>query len=108
MRTGRLRDPAEIQSRTSGKDAYGGRLDTWAKLADVWAEIKSVGSKDVVVGHLERGTTDTEITIRRVAGVNTSCRVVAGVRTFEIVAPPIDKNQRGAEMLLLCKEVFDV
>lgn len=108
MRTGRLRNPAEIRSRTLGKDAYGGRLDTWVKLADVWAEIKPTSGKDVVAGHLERGTTDTEITIRWIAGVDTSCRVVAGVRTFEIVSPPIDKNQRSAEMVLLCKEVFDV
>lgn len=112
MRGGRLRNRVTICRRPTGRDTYGGVpkvvSSQLVEVASVWGELKQAGSAEIKDGVDERGISLFDVTVRYTTGITTDMYIKHDDRVFEIVAPPINLYNKSAEMVIKCKEVFDV
>ena len=104
MRAGILKHIITIQTPTRADDGMGGKTTTWTTLATVRAAIWPLKGTEAVEARKETGTITHRIRIRYLAGITAGCRVAFGSRTFELVAPPINMDERNRELELLAEE----
>ena len=101
---GLLRWSVSIQSYTSAWD-HGNETRTDTTLANVNAGLFwSSGSERMASGEVS-AETQLEVLIRYRTDVRANMRVLVGARTFEIVAPPVQDEERHRWTLLKCKEI---
>ena len=105
MHAGLLNKRITIQTRTSTQDASGQPLETWTTFATVSANIKPLVGRDYLAARQLVDELTHDVTIRYCSGILPKMRIKYGDRYFEIVAPPIDKDERREWMYLKCKEV---
>jgi len=105
MEAGKLRHPVTIQTPTRTKDDLGGYTETWATLTETWAWVSPVSGAyaERLVGAKVAAATTHLITIRYVAGVTTSCRIVFGTRTFDVRGIS-NLDERDKTLMLACEE----
>ncbi len=110
MRAGRLRHPIVIQVPTITRDAAGAEVTTWTELARCWAGIEPLSGRELIQAGAEQAEADVRIVLRYTTGITPRCRVVKEAtaseaeRVFQIIGPPINRNERGAELELRCVE----
>ena len=105
MKIGRMRHKVELHEVTKNQDGYGEQVPTYTKYDDVWAEIEPLTGRELLHAQQVSAELTVRIRIRYHGTVKSEDRVIYGDRTFEVVGPPINKDERGAEMILMCKEI---
>lgn len=105
MRAGTLRRRVTFQNQTKAGDAAGQRVETWANFATVWGSVQDVSGRELVRGGVAAGQATTVVRIRHRAGITNGMRAIVGPRTFEIIAPPIDRGGRHQDLEVLCREL---
>lgn len=99
MRAGRLNKRVTIQLNTPTQDSGGGMVDSWGDFATVWAEVKDLSGREFIAAAATNNAVQTKITIRYLAGVLPSMRVVNGSDTYKIESVI---GQDGRSLLLMC------
>ena len=102
---GQLDKQITIQVRTLDQDDAGQPTETWATFATVYANIKPLVGRDYLAARQLVDEISHDITIRYRRGIKPKMRILYLDRYFEIVAPPIDADERREWLYLKCKEV---
>jgi SPP1 family predicted phage head-tail adaptor len=103
MRAGLLRHRIQLQSRTLAANSLGEPIETWSTYATVSARISPLSGRERWAAMQHAAETTHRIEIRAKAGIKAEDRIIFETRTFRIDAI-LDKDERGIEMQLLCKE----
>lgn len=104
MRAGRLRHRITLQTRSATLDAAGNRPAAWTDDATVWGAVEPLSGRELIAAQAAQSEVTHKLTLRWRAGVTAAMRVAFGSRTFEILSLA-NRDERGAELTLMCKEV---
>ena len=99
MNAGRLDRRITIQSRTLTKDATGGRVETWADSAEVWAQRMPVSASESTLADAERPETRVRFRIRHMTLDATTNRIVYGGAAHEIIGIQEDGGRQSFLMV---------
>lgn len=106
MKAGKLRHKVTIQSRTLTADSYGGQTETWATFAaGVWAAVEPLTSSEQWRAQQAQASVSHRVTIRYLAGVEPTMRVLFGTRHLNIGSIR-NIEERNKELELLCTEAL--
>ena len=89
-----------VKSRTGERIEEG-----WADLATCWARVRSAASREFWEAQAAHAELTHDVTIRYRAGITADMRLRFSGRVFDIVAPPVDPEDRHAFLILKCREV---
>lgn len=103
MEAGKLRHSVILQRAVRTQDATGQSILTWGNLATVWARVNPTAVREYRDSKAVAGEVTHEITIRHYPGLLDTDRVLFGARVLN-VAGISNKDERGIEDMLLCKE----
>lgn len=108
MQAGKLRHRIAIQrpNRSQGTTFGDAKIESWTTIATVWAAIEPISSREALkADHVMSGITH-RIRMRGQSNlaVTSDMRVQFGTRIFQIEMPPINKDERGIELELMCTE----
>jgi SPP1 family predicted phage head-tail adaptor len=108
MRSGRLRQRITIQSRGEIRDADGGSVAAWADFAaSVPAEVVPLSGREFMSATAMQDEIQARITIRYLAGVIPSMRVVFDGLNYNIVAVLPDPTARRHINLMVNRGLND-
>lgn len=108
MFAGLLRHRVTIQRYTTTQNDYGEEVETWADLASRWAAVEPLSGREYF--DAQQVASDVSIRVRMRSDSVTDAltamdRIIHKSRTLEIVSPPINVNERGREIHLMCREL---
>lgn len=106
MEAGKLRHLVRIQEPMSVANEFGEPEIAWADFATVSAEIRPLTGRERFAAQQVNAEVSHRITLRFLAGVLATFRVLFGVRAFDIQAV-LNIEERNRELQLLCTERFD-
>jgi len=92
MQAGKLRNRITIQTYTDSIASNGETTKTWTTFATVFAEIRPISGRELVMAGKVQGELSHVIKIRFISGVLSKMRITDGTRTFEIVAAVPDRT----------------
>lgn len=104
MRAGDLRHRITIQEQIKTVDGVGGFDLEWTTYGTVWAAVWPVSAKEITSQGKPSGEITHKVRIRYLSGITDAMRIIFGTRTLEIVAPPINNDERNVSLDLLCRE----
>lgn len=107
MKAGDLRHRITVQYPVEAQDSAGQPIATWKDLFTCWAAIEPISGREFTM--TQQTGTEAQIRIRiraRPVKLSGKMRVLFGTRIFELVAPPINVQERNREVHLMCREVF--
>lgn len=84
-----------LQSLTTTRDDVGGKVETWADVATVWASRKVDNGRRLFAAEQKSLEEIVTFRIRWRAGVTAFMRVVYGDDFFEIIAKPVELGRRA-------------
>ena len=103
INAGDLTDRIVIEQASETRNAVGEVTLSWSTFATVWADVQALSGREAERYGQIVGFTGHKVTIRQLAGVKPSMRVMYnGSRTLEIGA--INEYERGWYMELICTE----
>lgn len=105
---GLKRHKITIQSATESADSYGGTTQTWATYTTCWACIEPLSGREFFSAQQVNAELTSKITVgydSKTSVVTQKMRITYNGRTFRIVAPPINIEERNREILLMCSEL---
>jgi SPP1 family predicted phage head-tail adaptor len=108
MRAGTLTRSIDIQQRSTGKDSFGGQVQTWTTLKSVYAGIEALTGSEKLAAMSYSTDVSHRVTVRYDAifldpRVVATYRIQYGTRIFNIEAPlNVDEANRMIEMI--CSE----
>ena len=101
MDIGRLRHRVTIQSLSPSQDGTTGEItETWVTFATVWAWVRPASVREFVAAGIQESKITGAITIRYLAGVKQSMRVLHGERIYNVLGVLPDARS-GVEWLTL-------
>jgi SPP1 family predicted phage head-tail adaptor len=101
-RAAKFKDRIKIQSPVATQDDFGGTVISWVDFATVWSEVASAAGREKEIAAQLRSVQTFIITIRHLAGLDETMRVVHGTDVFDIVAIDPSVRRRGVEIKLTC------
>lgn len=104
MNTGKKRHPVMLQRATTSRDTFGQTIETWSDVGKVWAAIEPATGREVLTSREVIADVTHKLTTRYRPDVTPQMRVKFGERVFDIQAA-FDPDDRGKELLLLCREM---
>ena len=108
MRSGRLRHEVTIQSLVPVQDAATGNIaDTWTLFANVRAEVRPATLREFIAAGVEQAKVTAVITIRYLAGIKPSMRVLFGDRVYNIENALPDPKSGREYMNLPCSDIIE-
>lgn len=114
LHAGELRQRISIQRRSESSDGHDGVTETWATTFSRWpARVTPLTGRDLVNAQQIDPRLSHEVRVRYWAAYPTDlaggrARLLyhdVADRTFEIVGPPRDVDERHRELRMLCREV---
>jgi SPP1 family predicted phage head-tail adaptor len=91
--TSRLRQKLTLQSEVRTADTAGGYVRAWEDVADVWAEITPISSREKLIAMQIESEITHRMTIRARTGVEASQRLNGDGRIFYIRSvTPVERN----------------
>ena len=96
---GELRTSVTLQSRTVSTETGGFKTPSWSTIATVWAKWVNAHGMEAWAAQTAQAEAAATVTIRYLAGVDTTCAVLLGSERYEIVS--IDNIQQRGEYLEL-------
>lgn len=106
MNPSKLRHRITLQLLVETQNDYGEDVKKWEDGATVWASINSLSPREFFAAEKQNSEITHKINLRYVPGILPNMRVKFQNRTFEIIGPPINYEERNIELQLLCKELF--
>lgn len=107
MNVGQLNKIITIQIRTMAQDDAGQPTESWRTFAQCYANIKPKVGKDYLESKQLINEITHDITIRYRRHIKPKMRILYEDRIFEIVAPPIDPEEKRRWLYLKCKELVE-
>ena len=104
MKAGMLNSRISIQQLSTGTDAIGQPVTTWADFASVWANIRYLSGIETVKADAQTSVVKASIRIRRRTDITPAMRVTYGATTFQINA--VLPDEQGREHIDLSVEVI--
>ena len=104
MRIGSLRHLVELQARVDSIDGNGDTVTTWQPFSQVYAEIAPLSAREFVAAQSLQSAVSCRITIRYLAGVTASMRVVHGSTIYNIAGVLADPSSGREYLTLACSE----
>jgi SPP1 family predicted phage head-tail adaptor len=101
---GQLRKRIELQAPTDTVDSYGQPTRAWATYATVWAQVEPTGGAEGSVANEQQITATHTVTIRYLAGVESTHRALYGARALHFLAPPTNVEERGQWLVIQAEE----
>lgn len=106
MNPGKLRHRIVIERKVgTTKDPDGIVKETWAPFTSPWAAVIPLSGREKTYAAAISAEASIRIEIRYMQGITADMRVNYGGRILELVAPPLDIEEKHIEIHLLCKEV---
>lgn len=99
---GELTERITIEQPATTQNAVGETVLAWSTFATVWAKVQSLSGREAERYGEIVGFSGHKVTIRALAGVSTSMRVIYRNRTLEVGA--INEFDRVWYMELICTE----
>lgn len=103
---GDMRRWLTIQQPAASQNARGEEVPAWTTFATVWGAIVPASGREMLTAQQIQAVVTHKITIRYLAGLDPSMRVLYNGRYFDIQAV-IDINEQQRQMELLCFERVD-
>jgi SPP1 family predicted phage head-tail adaptor len=79
----------------------------WSDLKTVWAMVKTLKGREYYQAAAIQAENTTRFVIRYTTGIDNTMRIKYGTRIFEIVAPPINDDERNMTLTIITKEVIE-
>ena len=92
LSAGKLRHRVSIEQRVTAVNSYGESETVWVEWADVWAAIEPLSGKEYLAAQQVQSSVSCRITLRRIAGLLPSMRIVHGNTVYNIAAILPDKD----------------
>lgn len=102
---GALNKRIKILRKANGTDTHGYPVEGWPEVATVWANVTAAAAREFWEAQAAHGELTHKITIRYRPDITADMRIAMGDRNFELVAPPVDYNERHEYLVLKCREV---
>lgn len=95
MQAGKLNSYVLIRKPTSAQDADGQPVETWVKVAGVWADIRYLNGVESIKSGQDVSVAHASIRIRWRTDVAAGMRAIFGTTVFDIraVLPNLEDNQ---------------
>lgn len=106
MQSGKLRHLVQIVASADVKDEHGQMVKTWRQVAERYADIKPVASKNLVIADRQTVGRQYVLKIRHLAELNEKMRIVIGGKQFDIFSIMPDPTLQR-DMIVQCFEVED-
>ena len=103
MRAGRLRHRVTLLRPEISRDALGTPQTTWIDAGAVWAGVEPLRGREFHAARQEYSDVAVRVVIRYRAGIGADWRVDYDGRVLELVAPPINPDERNRELQLMCR-----
>lgn len=104
MRIGALRHLVALQQRVDTIDGNGDTVTSWQPFAQVYAEIAPLSAREFVAAQSLQSSVSCRITIRYLAGVTATMRVVHGSTVYNIAGVLADAGSGREYLTLACSE----
>jgi SPP1 family predicted phage head-tail adaptor len=105
MNAGKLRHKITIEQRSTTPNSFGEPANTWTTFLTRWASVEPIIGKEFFSSQQVQAEVTTKIRIRNAPGVLPQMRVIFGSKIYDIQAI-MDIEEKGKEVLLMCKEVI--
>ncbi len=106
MKAGRLRSRVQLQAPVVAADPDGfERVTGYTTITTVWAEVRPLTGKNLILARTAGEKLDAEITIRFRPDVTGKWRVMDGEHIYALTGPPVDRENRKSELVMLVQEV---
>ena len=102
---GRLRNRIQLQSSTTAKNAVGEDVKTYATYATVWACVRPLSGRELMLAQQLTSEVSHEVTVRYNGSLTVDDRIVWGTRTFDIAAV-INPLEGDEYQVLRCTEAL--
>lgn len=106
MNPGLLNKRITFQEYVSGTDSDGFPIEQWQDVKAVWAMIKTLQGREYYAAAAVQAENTTRFVIRYTKGIDNKMRIKYGERIFDIVAPPINDDEKNVTMTIIAKEVI--
>jgi SPP1 family predicted phage head-tail adaptor len=104
MEAGKLRHKVKLQRRVVSQDTFGGGIEVYHDIAEVWARVQPLRGEEYFKAQAITSSVSARITIRYLFGIEPIDRVLFGDREFNVHAI-INPEERNVELQLMCEEV---
>lgn len=103
---GDLRHRVNIQRRNLQQEPILGEqvLYSWTTIATLWAAIEPLSVREFVAASMETSKVTTRITVRALAAINSTMRVVHGDKIYNIHGVLSDRESGREYLTLACSE----
>lgn len=103
MEAGRLRHRVTIQQKSATTDAFGGRVETWADIATVWASVEPLQGRELASAKATYPEVTAKITMRYRDNVTEVNRIKFENKYYNLT-PGNDKDMKHTELVFLASE----
>lgn len=107
MRAGRLNKRVNIERMTETKNDFGEFEYSWLSIGVRSASIEPLNGKEYFSSIGENSGVTTRIRVRfdsLTATITNADRISHNGTIYNIVSPPINPQERGAELVLMCEQ----
>lgn len=105
LKAGSLKHRVTIQNPTKTRSASGSASLGWGTVATVWASVRGMSGRDVIMAAQAQALVTHKVMIRYRTDVNAQTRLLYEGKVFEVVVALERYCKTGLE--LLCREVED-
>lgn len=105
MRAGKLRHRVKVQEAARTQNSRGEVTLSYMTGTPVWAEVSPLSGTELERAGQIASEATHQVRMRHFDGLDSAKRILFGTRTFEIVEPPRNTDERDVELVLLCKEI---
>lgn len=106
LSSGGFRNKITFQQLVSSTDDSGFPLETWADVKTAWAMIKTLQGREYFAAAAVQAENTTRFVIRYTTGIDNRMRIKYGARIFEIIAPPINDDEKYNTLTIIAREVI--
>ncbi len=92
-------------SLSRARDTYGQSTVTTATVADFYVSIQPLRGQERILSMQVQPEATHKLRMVYDSRVSAESRLAFGSRTFEVMGPPINVDERGRELELTCKEL---
>jgi SPP1 family predicted phage head-tail adaptor len=108
INAGKYRHIITFQRLKTDTDTYG-EIDpdiptNWENVLTTRASILPISGKEYFEAEVKNAELTHRIQLRFIKGIDSKMRVQFGSRSFDIVSPPINFQEKNVELQLMCKE----
>lgn len=94
MQAGRLRNKVKLQALADVQDELGQPVQTWADVATVWADIRTMGGIESIKANASTSIIKASIRVRYRTDINAGMRVLHGSTAYDIKAVLPDEGRK--------------